>query len=79
MTLPERDISRAHKSTVSSKKTRTANVTAQRSRSLLAERRIPGHMSTTTRMGLEQLTVLKGEPSKTRDNQARQHRDRRQG
>ena len=61
MTPPpyERDMSCANKSTVSSKKNRTLTVTAQRSRSLLAERRIPGHVSITSTTAVNVATTSK--------------------
>ena len=63
----------ASKSTTPSKKNKTATNNGQRSRSLLAERTVPGHVSMTMRKRLDQPTVLKGASNKTWDKPARQH------
>ena len=74
---PERDISSDSKSTVSSRKKRFQE-TLQRSRSLLAEGRIPGHVSTTTRKRLGTSTTLKGNPGSSKDSTYRQQQDSHQ-
>ena len=78
MTPPERDISCASTHTVSSnKKKKTLKETMAQSRSLLAEGRIPGHVSRTTRMTQEPPSTLKGNPNNTRDLYTRQRHDHR--
>ena len=76
---PERDISCASMHTVSSnKKKKTLKETMARSRSLLAERSIPGHVSRTTRKTQEPSSTLKGNPNNSRDPVTKQHHQRDQ-
>ena len=76
---PERDISCASMHTVSSsKKKKTFKETLARSRSLLAERSIPGHVSRTTRKTQEPSSTLKGNPNNSRDPVTKQHHQRDQ-
>ena len=74
MTL-ERDISCASMHTVSSSKNKKKSFkeTLARSRSLLAERSIPGHVSRTTRKTQEPYSTLKGNPTTSRDPSNKQH------
>ena len=70
---PERDISCASRHTVSSSKKRSFKETLARTRSLLAERTIPGHASRATRETKEPSSTLKGRPASSKDITARQH------
>lgn len=71
---PERDTSCASRHTVSScKKRKSFKETLARTRSLLAERTIPGHVSRTTRETKEPSSTLKGRPASSRDTSTRQH------
>ena len=71
---PERDISCASRHTVSSyKKRKSFKETLARSRSLLAEKRIPGHVSRTSRKTQEPSSTLKGNPTSSRDTSTGQH------
>jgi len=72
---PERDTSCASRHTFSSSssKKRSFKETLARTRSLLAERTIPGHASRATRETTEPSSTLKGRPASSRDTAARQH------